>query len=159
MPLLSNTTTTTSTTTPRPFLPQEILLPSPPQHMDILTPQQELFKRQRRPYQIPLLRSQSVDRTQPSSLARTPSLPSLSPSDFSSYELFPAILTTPKGKSDPPAGKKKPKSAGGRKTVNKTNSAGCGFVLCRTGSRWGLPASKSTKAAAELRKGRELECF
>ena len=81
--------------------------------MDILTPQKELFlKRQSRPYQIPLPRSQSVDRTPPSSLARTPPLPSFSPSDFSSYELFPAILTTPKGKSDPPAGKKTSRQEG-----------------------------------------------
>ncbi len=73
--------------------------------MTPLSPQQELFLRKHhRPYKIPLPRSQSAERAQPSGLARTPSLPSLSPTDFSSQELFPAIMS-PKRK--PPAEKKK----------------------------------------------------
>ena len=50
-----------------------------------LSPQQEHFlHKHHRPYKIPLPRSQSAERAQPLSLARTPSLPSLSPSEFSS---------------------------------------------------------------------------
>ena len=76
--------------------------------MDPLSPQHELFfKKHHRPYKIPLPRSQSAERAQPSGLARTPSLPSLSPTDFSSQELFPAIIS-PKRKTNPPAEKKKP---------------------------------------------------
>ena len=87
------------------FPPPKITLPSPPQQMAPLSPQQELFfKKHHRPYKIPLPRSQSAERAQPSGLARTPSLPSLSPTDFSSQELFPAIIS-PKRK--PPAEKKK----------------------------------------------------
>ena len=89
------------------FPPPKITLPSPPQQMAPLSPQQELFlKKHYRPYKIPLPRSQSAERAQPSGLARTPSLPSLSPTDFSSQELFPAIIS-PKRKS--PTGKKKQK--------------------------------------------------
>ncbi len=73
-----------------------------------LSPQQEHFHhKHHRPYKIPLPRSQSAERAQHSSLDRTPSLPSLSPSEFSSQNLFPAI-PSPKRKPDPPAGKKKP---------------------------------------------------
>ena len=87
------------------FPPPKITLPSPPQQMAPLSPQQELFlKKHYRPYKIPLPRSQSAERAQPSGLARTPSLPSLSPTDFSSQELFPAMIS-PKRKS--PTGKKK----------------------------------------------------
>ena len=76
------------------FPPPKITLPSPPQQMAPLSPQQELFlKKHHRPYKIPLPRSQSAERAQPSGLARTPSLPSLSPTDFSSQELFPAIIS------------------------------------------------------------------
>ena len=86
------------------FPPPKITLPSPPQQMAPLSPQQELFlKKHYRPYKIPLPRSQSAERAQPSGLARTPSLPSLSPTDFSSQELFPAIIS-PKRK---PSEKKK----------------------------------------------------
>ena len=97
---------TTSTT----FPPPKISLQSPPQQMDPpspLSPQQEHFlHKYHRPYKIPLPRSQSAERAQPSSLARTPSLPTLSPRDISSQELFPAI-PSPKRKPDPHAGKKK----------------------------------------------------
>ena len=87
------------------FPPPKFTLRSPPQQMAPLSPQQELFfKKHHRPYKIPLPRSQSAERAQPSGLARTPSLPSLSPTDFSSQELFPAIIS-PKRK--PPAEKKK----------------------------------------------------
>ena len=76
------------------FPPPKITLPSPPQQMAPLSPQQELFfKKHHRPYKIPLPRSQSAERAQPSGLARTPSLPSLSPTDFSSQELFPAMIS------------------------------------------------------------------
>ena len=76
------------------FPPPKITLPSPPQQMAPLSPQQELFfKKHHRPYKIPLPRSQSAERAQPSGLARTPSLPSLSPADFSSQELFPAMIS------------------------------------------------------------------
>ena len=76
------------------FPPPKITLPSPPQQMAPLSPQQELFlKKLHRPYKIPLPRSQSAERAQPSGLARTPSLPSLSPTDFSSQELFPAMIS------------------------------------------------------------------
>ena len=86
------------------FPPPKITLPSPPQQMAPLSPQQELFlKKHHRPYKIPLPRSQSAERAQPSGLARTPSLPSLSPTDFSSQELFPAMIS-PKRK--PPEKKK-----------------------------------------------------
>ena len=81
------------------FPPPKITLPSPPQQMAPLSPQQELFfKKHHRPYKIPLPRSQSAERAQPSGLARTPSLPSLSPTDFSSQELFPALIS-PKRKT------------------------------------------------------------
>ena len=84
------------------FPPPKITLQSPPQQMDSLSPQHELlFKKYHRPYKIPLPRSQSAERAQPSGLARTPSLPSLSPADLSSQELFPAIIS-PKRKTDPP---------------------------------------------------------
>ena len=49
---------------------------------------------------IILPRLQSAERSQPLNLTWTSSLPSLSPSAFSSQELFPA---TQKGKQDPPA--------------------------------------------------------
>ena len=160
-PLLSNKTTTTSfistltttstitltttftTSTSTTFSPQKILLPSPPQQMDLLSPQQEQYlKKQRRPYKIPFPRSQSSERAQPSSLARTPSLPSLSPSEFQSKELFPAIFSSPLARKKTPSHQEK--------TINWTNSTGSGFVLSRAGSSGGLPASKGTKAAAEL---------
>ena len=100
-----------STLPPPLFPPPKISLQSPPQQMDPpspLSPQQEHFlHKYHRPYRIPLPRSQSAERAQPSSLARTPSLPTLSPRDISSQELFPAI-PSPKRKPDPPAGKKKP---------------------------------------------------
>ena len=96
---------------PPPFPPPKITLQSPPQQIDPLSPlspqQEHFFKKYHRPYKIPLPRSQSTERAQPSGLARTPSLSSLSPSDISSQELFPAIIS-PKRKPDPPAGKKKP---------------------------------------------------
>ena len=73
-----------------------------------LSPQQEhFFWKYHHPYKISLPRSQSAERAQPSGIARTPSLPSLSPADISSQELFPAIIS-PKRKTDPPAEKKKP---------------------------------------------------
>ena len=98
----------TSPLPPPSFPPPKIILQSPPQQMDPLSPLQEhYFKKYHRPYKTPLPRSQSAERAQPLSLARTPSLPSLSPSDISSQELFPAILP-PKRNLDPPAGKKKP---------------------------------------------------
>ena len=133
------------------FPPPKISLQSPPQQMDPLSPlslqQEHYLKKYHRPYKIPLPRSQSAERAQPSSLARTPSLPSLSRSDISSQELFPAI-PSPKRKPDPPAGKKKPKSTGGW-TFNWTNTVGSGFVLSGAGSSWVLPAPEGTKAAAE----------
>ena len=86
------------------FPPPKITLPSPPQQMAPLSPQQELFfKKHHRPYKIPLPRSQSAERAQPSGLARTPSLPSLGPTDFSSQELFPAMISP---KRNPPEKKK-----------------------------------------------------
>ena len=98
-----------STSPPPP--PPKITLQSPPQRMAPLSPlspqQEHLIHKHHRPYKIPLPRPQSAERAQPSSLARTPSLPSLSPSEFSSQNLFPAI-PSPKRKPDPPAGKKKP---------------------------------------------------
>ena len=85
----------TSTLPPPTFPPPKITLQSPPQRMpplSPLSPQQEHFlHKNHRSYKIPLPRSQSAERAQPSSLARTPSLPSLSPSEFSSQNLFPAI--------------------------------------------------------------------
>ena len=94
-----------STLPPPLFPPPKISLQSPPQQMDPLSPlspQQEHFlHKYHRPYKIPLPRSQSTERAQPSSLARTPSLPTLSPRDISSQELFPAI-PSPKRKPDPP---------------------------------------------------------
>ena len=86
---------------PTPFPPPKITLQSSPQQMDSLSPQHELFKKYHHPYKIPLPRSQSAERAQPSGLARTPSLPSLSSADLSSQELFPAIIS-PKRKTDPP---------------------------------------------------------
>ena len=86
---------------PPPFPPPKITLQPPPQQMDSLSPQHELFKKYHRPYKIPLPRSQSAERAQPSGLARTPSLPSLSPADLSSQELFPVIIS-PKRQTDPP---------------------------------------------------------
>ena len=72
-----------------------------------LSPQQEHFlHKYHRPYKIPMPRSQSAEMAQPSSLARTPSLPTLSPGDISSQELFPAI-PSPKRKPDPPPARKK----------------------------------------------------
>ena len=88
----------------------KITLQSPPQQMDPLSPlspqHEQFFRKYHSPYKIPLPRSQSAERAQPSGIARTPSLPSLSPADISSQELFPAIIS-PKRKTDPPAGKKK----------------------------------------------------
>ena len=88
---------------PPPPFPPQILQPTQPPHQIVtLSLQQEQFlKKCRRPYQIPLPRSQSTDRSQPLNLTRTPSLPSLSPSTISSQELFPA-----KQRHDPPASKK-----------------------------------------------------
>ena len=95
---------------PPPFPPPKITLQSPPQQMDPISPlspeHEHFFKKYHRPYEIPLPRSQSADRAQPSGIARTPSLPSLSPADFSSQELFPVIIS-PKRKTNPPARKKK----------------------------------------------------
>ena len=119
-PFPPNKTTTTATssittinvnTTSTNFPPQKISLQSPPQQMvplSPLSPQQEHFlKKFHLPYKIPLPRSQSAERAQLSSLARIPSLPSLSPSELSSQDLFPAI-PSPKRNPDPPTGKKKP---------------------------------------------------
>ena len=79
---------------PPPIPPQEILLPSPPQHMDILTHQQELFlKRQGRPYQIPLPRSQSVDR-----LLELHHFPHLAPLTSHLMNCFLPFLPHPKEK-------------------------------------------------------------
>ena len=132
VPPLNTKTTNCSTSTSTPLSPPQILQPTqPPHQMFTLSPQQEqCLKKYHRPYQIPLPRSQSADRSQPLDLTRTPSLPSLSPTIISSQELFPA-----KRKQDPPASKKKSKSAGGRKrTDNHANTAGSGFVLSRAGS-------------------------
>ena len=100
-------------TLPPPPFPPQILQPTqPPHQIATLSPQNEhYFRKCHRPYQIPLPRSQSADRSQPLNLTRTPSLPSLSPSSISSQELFPAKM-----KQDPPASKKRTKSAGGGKT-------------------------------------------
>ena len=96
---------------PTLFPPPKILLQSPPQQMDSLSPlspqQAHYLKKYHRPYKIHLPRSQSAERAQSSRLTRTPSLPSLSPSDISSLELFPAIPSS-KRKPDPLTGKKKP---------------------------------------------------
>ena len=104
---------------PPPPFPPQILQPSQPiQQMDTLTPEQEQYlKRYRRPYQIPLPRSQSADRSQPLNLTRTPSLPSLSPSTISS-ELFPA-----KQKQDPPASKKTNRQEGEQWTIHQIQQA------------------------------------
>ena len=108
------------------------------------------FKKYHRPYKIPLPRSQSAERAQPSGLARTPSLPSLSPADLSSQELFPAIIS-PKRKTDPP---KENKLQG---TIHRTDTAGSGFVLCGAGGSWGLPAPEGTKAVAQLGKSKKFK--
>ena len=88
---------------PPPPFPPQILQPTQTPHQIVtLSPQQEQFlKKCRRPYQIPLPKSQSADRSQPLNLTRTPSLPSLSPSAISTQELFPA-----RQRHDPPASKK-----------------------------------------------------
>ena len=88
---------------PPPPFPPQILKPTQPPHQIVtLSPQQEqYFKRCHRPYQIPLPRSQSADRSQPLNLTRTPSFHSLSPTTISYQELFPA-----KPKQAPPASKK-----------------------------------------------------
>ena len=88
---------------PPPPFPPQILQPTQPPHQIVtLSPQQEqCLKKYHRPYQLPLPRSQSADRSQPLNLTRTPSLPSLSPTIISSQELFPA-----KRKQNPPASKK-----------------------------------------------------
>ena len=88
---------------PPPPFPPQILQPTQTPHQIVtLSPQQEQYlKRCRRPYQIPLPRSQSADRSQPLNLTRTPSFPSLSPSAISTQELFPT-----RQRHDPPASKK-----------------------------------------------------
>ena len=102
---------------PPPFPPPQILQPTqPPYQMFTLSPQQEqCLKKYHRPYQIPLPRSQSADRSQPLNLTRTPSLPSLSPTSISSQELFPS-----KRKQDPPASKKKANRQEGEKELTIT---------------------------------------
>ena len=97
-----------STLPPPPFPPQILQPTQSPHQIVTLSPQQEQFwKKCRRPYQIPLPRSQSADRSQPLNLTRTPSLPSLSPSAISTQELFPA-----RQRHDPPASKKTNRQTG-----------------------------------------------
>ena len=87
---------------PSPFPPQILQPTQTPHQIVTLSPQQEqFFKKCHRPYQIPLPRSQSADRSQPLNQTRTPSLPSLSPSAISTQEPFPA-----RQRHDPPACKK-----------------------------------------------------
>ena len=87
---------------PPPFSPQILQPTQTPHQIVTLSPQQEqFFKKCRRPYQIPLPRSQSADWSQSLNLTRTPSLLSLSPSAISTQELFPA-----RQRHDPPASKK-----------------------------------------------------
>ena len=107
---------------PPPPFPSQILQPSQPLHqIDTLSPKQEHYlKKYRRPYQIPLPRSQSADRSQPLNLIRTSSLSSLSPSAISSQELFPAIH---KQKHDPPAGKKTNRQEGEQLTIQQIQQA------------------------------------
>ena len=136
------------------FPPPRITLPSPPQKMAPLSPQQELFfKKHHRPYKIPLPRSQSAERAQPSGLARTPSLPSLSPTDFSSQELFPAIIS-PKRK--PPAEKKKPNYQEQELTIGQIQRAAalCSAELEAVGD---FQLRKALKPLASLEKINDLK--
>ena len=76
-----------------------------------LTPQNRLlhmncFLKNLVPTKFPPPRSQSAERTKSEGLARTSSLPSLSPSSFSSQELFPASPVSPRTPKNPPARKK-----------------------------------------------------
>ena len=102
---ISTTTTTTST---RCTTPQQMDIPSPQQKSE--PPKQivthELLSEKHRPYQIPRPRTQSAERTKTEGLARTSSIPSQSPSSFSSQELFPASSVSPRTPKDPPARKK-----------------------------------------------------
>ena len=95
----ANSSTSTSTTL-SPSNPTTHTTPSSNCHP--LTPTRTVPQKYHRPYQIPLQRSQSADRSQPLNLTRTHSLPSLSPSSIASEELFPA-----RQRQDPPASKKK----------------------------------------------------
>ena len=91
-----------STSASTTFPPSNLTTHTTPHQIVPLSPQQEQYlKRCRRPYQIPLPRSQSADRSQPLNLTRTPSLPSLSPSAISTQDIFPA-----RQRHDPPARKK-----------------------------------------------------
>ena len=95
----ANSSTSTSTT----LSPSNPTTHTTPHQIVTLSPQQEqCLIKYHRPYQIPLPRSQSADRSQPLNLTRTHSLPSLSPSSIASQELFPA-----RQRQDPPASKKK----------------------------------------------------
>ena len=91
------------------------------------------------PIKIPLPRSQSAERAQPSGLARTPSLPSLSPTDFSSQELFPAMISP---KRNPPEKKKQELTIGQMQRA----AALCSAELEAVG---GLPAPEGTKAVGQ----------
>ena len=121
-PLLSVTKATTSSTftsASTTFPPSNLTThtnPSPNCHP--LTQQEQFFKKCRRPYQIPLPRSQSADRSQPLNLTRTPSLPSLSPSAISTQELFPA-----KQRHDPPASKKTNRQEGKELSIQQIQQA------------------------------------
>ena len=139
---------------PPPPFPPQIIQPSQPLHqIDTLSPQQEHYlKKYRRPYQIPLPRSQSADRSQPLNLTRTLSLPSLSPSAISSQELFPA---THKQKHDPPAGKKTNWQEGEQLTIQQIQQAAalCSVELEAVGD---FQLRKALKPLLSLDKIKEL---
>ena len=149
----------TSTLPPPTFPLPKITLQSPPQRIPPLLPlspqQEHFFHKHHRPYKIPQPRSQSAERAQPSSLARTPSH-----SLTQSFRVFiPRLipwypLTQKKTRSS--CRKKGTESAGGW-TFNWTNAAGSGFVLGGAGSSWGLQAPEGTKAAAQPGKNKQQE--
>ena len=143
---------------PSPFPPPKITLQSPPQQMDPLSPQHELlFRKYHRPYKIPLPRSQSAERAQPSGLARTPSLPSLSPADISSQEQFPAIIS-PKRKTNPPAEKKKPSYKDNELSIGQIQRAAalCSAELEAVGD---FQLRKELKPLLSLEKNQKSQCI
>ena len=147
----SNTSSSTFTCASTTFPPSNITtytIPSPNCHP---SPQQEQFlKKCRRPYQIPLPRSQSADRSQPLNLTRTPSLPSLSPSTISTQELFPA-----KQRHDPPASKKTTNRQEGELSIQQIQQAAalCSVELEAVGD---FQLQKALKPLLSLEKIKSL---
>ena len=116
----SSNPTSTSTTILHPNL--TALTTCPASWHPLTSTRTVLFKKKkkRRPYQFPLPRSQSADKSQPLNLTRTSSLLSLIPSDFSTHELFPA---TQKEKHDPSARKKPSGQEGETFTIKQIQQA------------------------------------